>query len=114
MKCRIRNVHWRSKYSRQRNIWNTSIETSTCYATTHPDSSDQPNMGGNDIQASTRKWYEWYAPDQSPEERKLVLKLDLLIVPYAFILYWVKYIDQTNISTLIPIQFSQAKLTQDN
>lgn len=71
-------------------------------------------MGSNNIQASTRKWYEWYSPDQSPEERKLVLKLDLLIVPYAFILYWVKYIDQTNISTLIPTQFSQAKLTQDN
>lgn len=70
-------------------------------------------MGGNDKQVSTRKWYEWYAPEQSPEERRLVLKLDLLIVPYAFILYWVKYIDQTNISTLLPSQSSQAKLTQD-
>lgn len=45
-----------------------------------------------------RRWYNWYAPDDSPEEKKLVAKLDLLIVPYAFILYWVKYIDQTNIS----------------
>ena len=26
------------------------------------------------------------------------MKLDLLIIPYAFVLYWVKYIDQTNIS----------------
>ncbi|KAI7785956.1 transporter SEO1 [Diaporthe eres] len=55
-------------------------------------------MGGNDHQSSTRKWYDWYSPDQLPEERRLVLKLDLLIVPYAFILYWVKYIDQTNIN----------------
>lgn len=59
-------------------------------------------MRGNDSQAPTRKWYQWYSPDQSPEERKLVLKLDLLIVPYAFILYWVKYIDQTNISEPSP------------
>lgn len=48
-----------------------------------------------------RKWYDWYNPDDTPEEKKLILKLDLLIVPYAFILYWVKYIDQANISMLI-------------
>lgn len=64
-------------------------------------------------QSSTRKWYEWYSPDQPPEERRLVLKLDLLIVPYAFILYWVKYIDQTNISKLFAEQLSCAKLTQN-
>ncbi|KAI1843010.1 hypothetical protein JX266_010863 [Neoarthrinium moseri] len=45
-----------------------------------------------------RRWYHWYSPDDSPEERKLIAKLDLLIVPYAFILYWVKYVDQTNIN----------------
>ncbi|KAH6653203.1 major facilitator superfamily domain-containing protein [Truncatella angustata] len=47
---------------------------------------------------STRRWYQWYSPTDSPEEKKLIAKLDLLIVPYAFILYWVKYIDQTNIN----------------
>ncbi|KAJ5685666.1 Major facilitator superfamily domain general substrate transporter [Penicillium majusculum] len=46
----------------------------------------------------TKRWYHWYSPDDTPEERKLVLKLDLLIVPYAFIVYWVKYIDQGNIN----------------
>lgn len=45
-----------------------------------------------------RKWYHWYSPDDTPEERKLILKLDLLIVPYAFAVYWIKYIDQGNIS----------------
>lgn len=49
----------------------------------------------------TKRWYHWYSPDDTPEERKLVLKLDLLIVPYAFIVYWVKYIDQGNISKSI-------------
>jgi hypothetical protein len=47
---------------------------------------------------ATRKWYDWYSPDDTPEERKLIRKLDLLIVPYAFTVYWVKYIDQGNIS----------------
>ncbi|KAL4904123.1 hypothetical protein BDW74DRAFT_168564 [Aspergillus multicolor] len=45
-----------------------------------------------------RKWYDWYSPEDTPEERKLITKLDLLIVPYAFTVYWVKYIDQGNIN----------------
>ncbi|KAF3760952.1 hypothetical protein M406DRAFT_73409 [Cryphonectria parasitica EP155] len=55
---------------------------------------------GSDADGSPvkRRWYQWYSAEDSPEERKLVLKLDLLIVPYAFIVYWIKYIDQTNIN----------------
>jgi hypothetical protein len=45
-----------------------------------------------------RAWYHWFAEDDSAEERKLISKLDLLIVPYAFIAYWIKYIDQANLS----------------
>lgn len=48
--------------------------------------------------SSSRKCYHWYSPEDTAEERRLVLKLDLLIVPYAFVLYWIKYMDQTNIS----------------
>lgn len=51
-----------------------------------------------------RRWYHWYAPEDTPEERRLILKLDALIVPYAVVVYWLKYIDQTNISTY-PISF---------
>jgi hypothetical protein len=47
-----------------------------------------------------RKWYhlQWFTDQDTKEERKLILKLDLLIVPYAFLAYWTKYIDQANIS----------------
>ena len=45
-----------------------------------------------------RAWFHWFAESDSPEERKLILKLDLLIVPYAFLSYWVYYIDDSNIS----------------
>ncbi|KIM97105.1 hypothetical protein OIDMADRAFT_44041 [Oidiodendron maius Zn] len=36
---------------------------------------------------SIRRWYHWYSPEDTPEERRLVMKLDFLI-----------YIDQTNIN----------------
>ncbi|KIW91734.1 uncharacterized protein Z519_07702 [Cladophialophora bantiana CBS 173.52] len=50
--------------------------------------------------AASRKWYQihWFSPDDTKEERKLITKLDLLIVPYVFLAYWVKYIDQANIN----------------
>lgn len=48
----------------------------------------------------TRKWYQirWFQETDTKEERKLIFKLDLLIVPYVFLAYWVKYIDQANIN----------------
>lgn len=50
-----------------------------------------------------RKWYriKWFQDYDSPEERKLIIKLDLLIVPYVFVAYWTKYIDQANVSKLL-------------
>ncbi|KAG8628287.1 hypothetical protein KVT40_004160 [Elsinoe batatas] len=47
-----------------------------------------------------KHWWkiQWFADQDTPEERKLILKLDLLIVPYAFLAYWIKYIDQANIN----------------
>ncbi|KAJ4331791.1 MFS transporter (Seo1) [Didymella glomerata] len=47
-----------------------------------------------------RKWYQirWFQDYDTPEERKLIAKLDFLIVPYVFLAYWVKYIDQANIN----------------
>ncbi|KAF1363434.1 MFS general substrate transporter [Lizonia empirigonia] len=48
----------------------------------------------------SRKWYQirWFQDYDTPEERKLIAKLDFLIVPYVFLAYWVKYIDQANIN----------------
>lgn len=47
-----------------------------------------------------RKWYhiQWYSDTDTKEERKFIVKLDTLIVPYAVLAYWVKYIDQSNLS----------------
>ena len=47
-----------------------------------------------------KKWWklQWYSDDDTPEERKFITKLDLIVVPYAVLAYWVKYIDQSNLS----------------
>ncbi|KFY02083.1 hypothetical protein V490_00649 [Pseudogymnoascus sp. VKM F-3557] len=45
-----------------------------------------------------RAFWHWYAKDDTPEERKLIVKLDLLIIPYAVVAYWIKYIDQSNLN----------------
>ena len=47
-----------------------------------------------------RAFWHWYSVDDTPEERKLIVKLDLLIVPYAVVAYWIKYIDQSNLSEM--------------
>lgn len=49
-----------------------------------------------------KKWYklQWYSDADTPEDRRLINKLDLLIVPYAVLSYWVKYLDQSNLSEL--------------
>jgi hypothetical protein len=64
-----------------------------------------------------KKWYriQWYSDLDTKEERKLINKIDLLIVPYAVLSYWVKYIDQSNLSAYSqPYPFStQTSLTLD-
>jgi len=45
-----------------------------------------------------RRWYAWYADTDSPKERKLLIKMDLIILSYAFLGFWVKYIDNGNLT----------------
>ena len=51
-----------------------------------------------------RKWYHWYAPEDTPEERRLLLKLDLLIMPIALLSFWIKNMDYANISKISPCE----------
>lgn len=45
-----------------------------------------------------QKWYQWFSPTDSPEERRLILKLDGLILAYLWISYWVKTLDSATMS----------------
>ncbi|KAK9460640.1 major facilitator superfamily domain-containing protein [Lipomyces oligophaga] len=44
------------------------------------------------------KWYHWFDETDTPEERRYIIKLDLLITSYCFLSYWVKNLDQTNVN----------------
>ena len=47
-----------------------------------------------------QKWWKirWFAEDDTPEEKRFITKLDCIIVPYLFVTYWVKNLDQNNLS----------------
>lgn len=49
-------------------------------------------------QRSSHKWYHWFNENDTPAERKLILKLDILLCFYSMMAYWVKYLDQTNLN----------------
>lgn len=46
-----------------------------------------------------QKWYQWFAPDDTPEERRLIIKLDCLIMIFVFLAYWAKVLDSSATST---------------
>ncbi|VBB82948.1 Permease, putative [Yarrowia lipolytica] len=45
-----------------------------------------------------QKWFKWFDENDTPAERKLIWKLDILLSCYAFLIYWVKFLDQTNLN----------------
>jgi ACS family pantothenate transporter-like MFS transporter len=47
-----------------------------------------------------KKWisYLWDTLDKSPEERKFLFKLDAAVLTFASFVYFIKYLDQSNIS----------------
>ncbi|KAF5985506.1 transporter protein [Fusarium bulbicola] len=48
--------------------------------------------------ASNRRWFSWHEPGTSPEERKLVFKLDWFMLSFACLMFFIKQLDQNNIS----------------
>ncbi|VVT45882.1 uncharacterized protein SAPINGB_P000938 [Magnusiomyces paraingens] len=47
---------------------------------------------------SNNKWYHWFNESDSVKERRLIMKLDLILCLFSFTMYWVKYLDQSNIN----------------
>lgn len=45
--------------------------------------------------APRQKWYQWFSPSDTPEERRLILKLDALIMIFVFLAYWAKVLDSS-------------------
>ncbi|KAF1849564.1 major facilitator superfamily transporter [Cucurbitaria berberidis CBS 394.84] len=46
------------------------------------------------------RWWKvkWFSDDDTKEERRLITKIDMFLVPYSVLGYWVKYIDQSNLN----------------
>lgn len=49
-------------------------------------------------ESSRYKWFKWFPEGTSAAEKKLLFKLDIIIAFYAFVGYWVKYIDSANLN----------------
>ncbi|KAL7663504.1 Major facilitator superfamily (MFS) profile domain-containing protein [[Candida] zeylanoides] len=47
---------------------------------------------------SKQRWFKWFHEDDTPAERRLIVKLDILLAFYSLAAYWVKYLDQTNLN----------------
>lgn len=48
---------------------------------------------------SRQKWYQGFTPTDTPAERRLILKLDGLIIVFVFLAYWAKVLDSSATST---------------
>lgn len=59
---------------------------------------DEHEYRSNNQVRTKKKWYHWFHDADTPEERRLILKLDLLLTFYSLMAYWVKYLDQTNLT----------------
>ncbi|KFY69758.1 hypothetical protein V499_09776 [Pseudogymnoascus sp. VKM F-103] len=49
--------------------------------------------------APRQKVWQYFSADDTPEERRLILKLDGLIIVFLFLAYWAKVLDQSATST---------------
>ncbi|KAG5354828.1 putative transporter SEO1 [Yarrowia sp. B02] len=48
--------------------------------------------------SKTIKRFGWFDPDDTPAERRLIMKLDVILTLYCFVIYWIMKLDQANIN----------------
>lgn len=59
---------------------------------------DEQEYRINKQERSHNKWYSWFKEGTSYEEKKLILKLDVLLAFYSCMAYWIKYLDTVNVN----------------
>ncbi|SMN18761.1 similar to Saccharomyces cerevisiae YAL067C SEO1 Putative permease, member of the allantoate transporter subfamily of the major facilitator superfamily [Maudiozyma saulgeensis] len=59
---------------------------------------DEQEYRINKEERSHNKWYSWFKEGTSYEEKKLLLKLDVLLAFYSCMAYWIKYLDTVNVN----------------
>lgn len=65
-------------------------------------------------QLEVSKSYCWFDPEASLKEKRLLLKLDILIAFYSFVGYWIKYIDNQNLNNAYISNMQQDLRMQGN
>lgn len=66
---------------------------------------DEYEYRSNKFTRSKHKWYKWFNESDTPAERRLILKLDVILTVYSLMAYWVKYLDQTNLNNVYVTSF---------
>lgn len=59
---------------------------------------DEYEYRQNKYVRKNHKWYKWFDENDTPAERKLMWKIDILLTLYSLMAYWVKYLDLTNLN----------------
>ncbi|CAI4045445.1 hypothetical protein SUVZ_10G3310 [Saccharomyces uvarum] len=59
---------------------------------------DEQEYRINKKERSHNKWYSWFKEGTCYEEKKLLVKLDVLLAFYSCIAYWIKYLDTVNVN----------------
>lgn len=59
---------------------------------------DEDEYRVNKKKDKSNHWYSWFNGSPSRQEKKLIVKLDILLALYACMSYWVKYLDNSNLN----------------
>ena len=59
---------------------------------------DEYEYRQNKFTRQAHKVWQWFDGNDTAADRKLMWKIDILLTFYAFMAYWVKYLDQTNLN----------------
>lgn len=59
---------------------------------------DEQEYRINQKKDKTNHWYSWFNGSISRQEKKLIIKLDVLLAFYSCMSYWVKYLDSSNLN----------------
>lgn len=54
--------------------------------------------GSTEIPSGGRKWYQWHSPEDTPEERRFLVKRDATLLPIVLLSFWIENLDYANIN----------------
>ncbi|KAF1825744.1 MFS general substrate transporter [Dissoconium aciculare CBS 342.82] len=75
-----------------------------------------PQLSGRaDVDFLSRtQWWNWYEPNTTKAEKRLIFKLDVFILSYTCLSFFVKYLDQTSITNAFVTGMQQALKIDNN